>query len=334
MPLPSDTRTPLATKDTVTVVGAGSIGVSWAVVFAISGHTVRLHDIADERRELAVADVASRLRSLDQAELLPESIETVLARISIHATLQEAVEGSVYVQECVIEDLDVKRELFATLDAITPRDVVLASSSSTFVASRFADHLPGRERCLVVHPANPPYFLRIAEIVPAPFTSSRAVDVASSLLVSSDMIPILLGREVEGFVFNRLQGALLREAYCLVRDNVVTPVELDTLVREGLGLRWSLIGPFTTSELNTRGGLRHHARVLGPIYARLGLERGGENPWSAETTEQVAAAIESALPHDSWEENVRERDRGMMQLAAALRHFDNPFAGPLKRPPN
>ena len=100
-----------------------------------------------------------------------------------------------------------------------------------------------------------------------------------------------------------------------MRDGIVSPEDLDTLVREGLGLRWSVLGPFTTSELNTRGGLRRHARVLGPVYARFGIERAAEDPWTEATIERVAAAIEGALPHSSWEANVRERDRAMFAVA-------------------
>ncbi|MFC7766671.1 3-hydroxyacyl-CoA dehydrogenase [Leucobacter soli] len=311
--------------DSVAVVGAGSIGIAWAIVFACAGRRVQMQEVDPARREIALGEAKSKLHELEAGGLLREPIATVLSRISVSGSLEEAVAGVGYVQECIIENLEAKQELFARLDALTPRDVVLASSTSTIMASRFASDLAGRDRCIVVHPANPPYFLRVAEIVPAPFTSESTVSTTSELLASSGLAPILLKQEIEGFVFNRLQGALLREAYCLVRDEIVTPVELDTLVREGLGLRWSLIGPFTTSELNTRGGLRRHGEVLGPVYARIGIERAQEDPWTPETIEQVARAVENSLPHRSWEDNVRERDRGMIQLSSLLKHFENPL---------
>ncbi len=310
----------------VAVVGSGSIGVAWATVFAGAGRAVRIFEIDPARRAVVPAEVEAILDGLEAAGVLEGSASQARARITVWSTLAEAIEGVDYVQECIGEDVEVKRRMFADLDRLTGPDVVLASSSSTIEASRFAAGLDGRERCLVVHPGNPPFFLRVAEVVPAPFTSERSIRVASELLQSCGIAPILINAEIEGFVFNRLQGALLREAYCLVRDGVVSPVDLDTIVREGLGLRWSVIGPFATSELNTRGGLRRHAEVLGPVYARMGLERGADDPWSPETVERVAARIEEALPHDSWDENVRVRDAAMMELLAVRRGAANPLA--------
>lgn len=313
--------------DTVAVIGAGGIGLAWAIVFASAGLKVRIFEKDVSTRDSALSETALKLTEMSTAGLLDEPIATVLDRISVLQSLDQALIGVGFVQESVVENLEVKIALFAELDRLTSPDVVLASSTSTIVASRFAEDLPGRERCLVVHPANPPHFLRVAEIVPAAFTSAEAIAIARDLMERVNIAPILLDREIEGFAFNRLQGALLREAYCLVRDGIISPADIDTLVREGLGRRWSLIGPFTTSELNTRGGLRRHGELLGPVYARLGIERGHENPWTPETIDRVAREVESQLPHDSWEENVRERDRAMMQLSALLKHFDNPLAG-------
>ncbi|MEX1077865.1 MAG: 3-hydroxyacyl-CoA dehydrogenase [Homoserinimonas sp.] len=308
------------------VIGAGSIGIAWAIVFASAGIKVRLFELDDARRESALAAAGSLLIEMQTTGLLSEAASRILSRISVWGTLSEAVSEVGYVQESIVEDIEVKRELFRELDRLTPRHVVLASSTSTIPSSNFASSLPGRDRCLVVHPANPPYFLRVAEIVPAAFTSPTAVAVAVSVLKRSKIAAVRLNREVEGFALNRLQGALLREAYCLVRDGVVSAVDIDTLVREGLGRRWSVIGPFTTSELNTRGGLHQHSEVLGPVYARLGLERGMENPWTPETIDNVALAIKQNLPFVSWEENVRERDNAMIQVASLMKGFRNPLA--------
>jgi 3-hydroxyacyl-CoA dehydrogenase len=310
---------------TVAVIGAGSIGIAWAVVFASAGVAVRLFETDEAVRPAALREVESVLTALSDAGLIAEPVADVLSRVGMRDTLAATVAGADYVQECVIEDIDVKRALFAELDRITPPDVVLASSTSTIMASLFAADVPGRRRCLVVHPANPPYFLRVAEIVPASFTSAEAIESARELLTQVGVTPIVLNREIEGFAFNRLQGAMLREAYCLVRDGILSATDLDTLVREGLGLRWSVIGPFTTSELNTRGGLRRHAEVIGPVYARIGVQRGTDDPWTPETIEQVASEIERRLPHATWEENVRERDLAMIRLASLLRHFENPL---------
>ena len=110
--------------------------------------------------------------------------------------------------------------------------------------------------------------------MPAPFTAAAVVARTERLLRDAGIEPVRVAREVEGFVFNRLQGAMLREAYALVRDGVATVADIDRLVRDGLGLRWSVVGPFETVDLNTRGGIAAHAERMGPAYARMGAERG------------------------------------------------------------
>lgn len=309
----------------VAVVGAGRIGIAWSVVYASAGLGVRVYEPLPSVRRTTRAEVRALVTELAAGDLLDEPVARILDRVVVCATLEEAISDVEHVQECLVEDLQVKQALFADLDRLTTPDTVLASSTSTFMTSLFAAGLPGRERCLVVHPANPPYFLRLAEVVPAPFTSPAVVERTQQLLRRVRLTPILLRREIEGFAYNRIQAAVLREAYCLVRDGIVAPADIDTLVREGLGLRWSIIGPFTTSELNTRGGVRRHAQVLGPVYARMGAERDGENPWTPDAVEEVAGMLQERLPHATWEENVRERDRAMIRLASLLRGFDNPL---------
>jgi 3-hydroxyacyl-CoA dehydrogenase len=127
---------------------------------------------------------------------------------------------------------------------------------------------------------------------------------------------VTLGREIEGFVFNRLQGALLREAYCLVRDGIATVEEIDGIVSNGLGLRWSVIGPFETADLNTRGGIADHARKMGPAYARMGAERGQHDPWTPDLVERVTKQRRALMPEKDWEERVAWRDQRLMELLA------------------
>jgi len=220
------------------------------------------------------------------------------------------------VQECAPEREDIKRDLFAQLDRIAPPHAILASASSFLPASRFVNEsLPGRGRCLVAHPGNPPYLIPVVEIVPAPFSDEDAIARAIALFTEAGLKPVRVRKEVEGFVFNRLQGAVLREAYCLVRDGVASVEDIDTVVREGLGLRWSVIGPFETVDLNTRGGIVSHAQKMGPSYARMGAERGQNDPWTADLVAAVDAARRRVLPLDQWDQRVAWRDRALMMLA-------------------
>jgi L-gulonate 3-dehydrogenase len=311
----------------VGVIGAGSIGVAWALVFARVGHEVRLFDPDGRRRVLAPEELASRLAALSDEGLLSEDADIVAARVSICEELSRAVAGTDYVQECAPESLPLKRDLFAELDRLAPAGSVLASSSSALTASAIAAGLPGAGRCLIAHPGNPPYLLPIVELVPGPQTRADVVDAAAALLRSAGMHPVRLRKEIEGFVFNRLQGAVLREAYRLVRDDVVTADDLDIVMRAGLGRRWSVLGPFETAELNTRGGLEAHASIMGPAYARMAGPGEIRELWDAELVGRVSESVRRRFPRARWAEHVVWRDRALMALERCRR--DHPIlAGP------
>jgi 3-hydroxyacyl-CoA dehydrogenase len=306
----------------VAVIGSGSIGVGWAATFARSGFDVGLYDVDSERLEAALRDLRAKLDDLARFELLDEPPATVAARVTSWADLGEALRGASYVQECAPEELALKRELFARLDRESPATAVIASSSSTMPCSAFAADLPGRGRCLVAHPGNPPYLLPVVELVPAPFTRPDVVDRAAGLLGRAGMSVVRVRAEIEGFVFNRLQGALLREAYCLVRDGVASVEDVDRVVRDGLGRRWAVIGPFETVDLNTRGGIEAHAGRLGPAYERMGAERGQHDPWTPDLVGRVTGERRHLLPLERWEERVAWRDRMLMALERARRRFE------------
>jgi 3-hydroxyacyl-CoA dehydrogenase len=303
----------------VAVVGAGSIGVGWSIVFARRGSPVLLQDPDPDRLAMAPREIGARLEELASFDLLAESPAVVAARVQTTSHTDEAVAGARYVQECAPEDVGLKRELFARLDREAPPEVILASSSSAITASEFAGALGGRERCLVAHPANPPHLLPVVEVVPAPFTRPDVVDAAAALLADVGMSVVRVRAEIEGFVFNRLQGAVLREAYCLVRDGVAGVEDVDRAVREGFGRRWAVIGPFETADLNTRGGIEAHATRMGPAYERMGNERGMHEPWTPELVARVAAERRAVLPIEQWDERVVWRDRMLMALERARR---------------
>lgn len=302
----------------IAIVGAGSIGVAWALVFARGGRVVRVQDPDAGRRDAVAGELTERLDALDRHGLLAEPVATIAARVTVMPGLGAAVDGVEHVQECAPERVDLKRELFAALDADAPADASLASSSSFLPASQFADEVPGRARCLVAHPGNPPHLLPAVELVPAPFTDPAVVDRLAALLESVGMSPVRLKREVDGFVFNRLQGAVLREAYCLVRDGVIDVEDLDRVVRDGLGRRWAVVGPFETVDLNTRGGIAAHAERMGPSYEQMGAERGQHDPWTPELVATVEGQRRDRLPLDGWDERIAWRDERLLRVAAAL----------------
>jgi 3-hydroxyacyl-CoA dehydrogenase len=301
----------------VAIVGAGSIGAAFALLFASAGRRVHVFDPSAEQRAALVDQVAASWRDLDSFQLASSTETAVRERIHVFDSLRAAAADADYVQECVPEQVQVKHDTFAELDACTRPDAVLASASSALPVSRFAHDLPGRHRCLIAHPGNPPFLLRVIELVPAEFTDATVAQRAARFLTSVGLAPILVRKEVAGFVFNRLQGAVLREAYCLVRDGVASVEDIDRIVRDGLGLRWSVVGPFETVDLNTRGGIASHALKLGPAYAAMGAERGQHDPWTPDLVATVEQQRRAQLPLEQWQERVRWRDRALMAALAA-----------------
>jgi 3-hydroxyacyl-CoA dehydrogenase len=302
-------------EKTVAIVGAGSIGVAFALVFARAGWQVRLQDPDAGRLAAVPGEVAERAAALQTFELLDEAPQALCERVSTTADLAQAVAGVPLVLECAPERVEVKRELFAQLDSLASPDAILASVSSALPVSSFAAELSGRARCLIAHPGNPPYLIPVVEIVPADFTDADVAQRAEQLFTAAGMAPVRVKREVEGFIFNRLQGAVLREAYCLVRDGVASVADIDRVMREGLAPRWSVIGPFETVDLNTRGGIASHAQKMGPAYARMGKERGQNDPWTPELVAEVERQRRAALPLEQWPSRVTWRDRELMALA-------------------
>jgi 3-hydroxyacyl-CoA dehydrogenase len=222
-----------------------------------------------------------------------------------------------YVQESVPEVLDAKRAIFRELDAIAPPDAILGSSASALVASLFTEDLGGRARCLVAHPVNPPHLVPLVELCGAPWTAPETVERAREFLTAVGRVPIVVRGEVDGFILNRLQAALLAEAFRLVADGWVSPRDLDRTVSDGLGLRWSFLGPFATAELNAPGGVGDYFARYGDLYARLNAEPAGAAAFDAATVAGVVEAWGDAPATESIAERSRWRDQ---RLAALIAH--------------
>jgi 3-hydroxyacyl-CoA dehydrogenase len=298
----------------VAVVGAGSIGVAFALVFARAGYEVCCWDPVPGAAERARVDLATRAEALHDHGLL-EDPHATLASLTFTHELGAAVRDADLVQECAPEDRAVKQALYDDLARLTGSETVLASSSSAMIASSIGEGNPATDRILVGHPANPPYLLPIIEIVPSPVTRPQIVDRTAAVYAGSGLHPVRLSRQVEGFVFNRLQGAVLREAYCLVRDGVASVADIDAVVRLGLGRRWGVVGPFETVDLNTRGGIGVHAERMGPAYARMGADRGQDDPWTPDLVAEVVRQRREVMPLEEWDDRVLARDERLMELA-------------------
>jgi L-gulonate 3-dehydrogenase len=303
------------TMTKVAVIGAGLIGRSWSIVFARAGFEVNLWDPFPRQTEAAITFIADRLPELRQAGLLAHEPADVLARITPAATMWEAVQNVVHVQENGPEQVPAKQALFAELDRTAAPDVVLASSTSGIPASAFTETLRHRGRCLVAHPVNPPYLVPLVEICPAPWTDAEVVERTRDLMQRAGQVPATVKKEMDGFALNRLQGALLAEAFRLLADDVISPADLDALVKHGLGLRWSFMGPLETIDLNAPGGLKDYCERYGPLYAKL-QEQAVPLKWDAALVNRLHEAQRDELPLNLVPVRQEWRDRRLMALLA------------------
>ena len=271
------------------IVGAGLIGRSWANVFARAGWQVQVWDPNPAQRETAQAQIGQSLRDL-QTHGLVQDADAAAARVSVVATLEAAVHGAGYVQESGPERLESKLTTFAALDAAAAADCVLASSTSAIVASKFTEALAGRARCLVAHPVNPPHLVPVVELCGAPWTSAETKARAREVMAGIGQVPIDVRREVDGFVLNRLQVALLTEAFRLVQEGVVSPQDIDHTIADGLGLRWAFMCPFETIELNAQGGIADYCERYVPWFRRYIADLPTPQVWDDAQWQAAAAA--------------------------------------------
>ncbi len=307
----------------VAIVGSGFIGRAWAISFARAGHDIVLWDAVPDVPDKAIDYIAGVLPELSANGLLGGAEPAqVRARLSTAESLEAALDGVDHVQENTPEDVEVKRKVFAQLDAAAPADAVLASSSSAILPSKFTEGLNGRARCLVVHPINPPYLVPAAEVVPAPWTDPAVVDRTREFLISAGHAPIVMKKELDGFVMNRMQGALLEEAFRLVADGYASIEDVDVGIREGLALRWSFMGPFETIDLNAPGGVRDYVERYQGIYERIHPSQQRRVDWLGEVMNQVEGDRRKSLPADKLAERQVWRDRRLMALAAHKRRAD------------
>jgi L-gulonate 3-dehydrogenase len=299
----------------VAVIGAGLIGRAWSIVFARAGFEVALWDQFPQQTTVALTFIADRLPELRDAGLLSDEPATVLARIKPILSLWEAVRDAEYIQENAPERADVKLPLFSELERAAKPDAIIASSSSGIPASAFTEHLKTRHRCLIAHPVNPPYLVPLVEICPAPWTDPAVTERTREIMVEAGQVPATVKKEVDGFALNRLQGALLAEAFRLLADDVISPADLDALVKHGLGLRWSFMGPLETIDLNAPGGLADYCNRYGPLYAKM-QEQMKPLAWSTELVDRLHAASRAQFPANMQPVRQEWRDRRLMALLA------------------
>jgi L-gulonate 3-dehydrogenase len=302
----------------IAIVGAGLIGRAWATVFARAGHSVKMYDADPTAVSKAIALIGSGLRDLQKVGLVQEAAEVIAKRVSAASTLEEALKDADYVQENTAERLDVKRAVYAKMDAAAPAHCILASSTSTIPTSAFSEGLKGKHRCIVAHPVNPPHLVPVVELSPALWTSAEVVARTRALQEKVGQVPITVKREVEGFILNRLQAALLNEAWRLVKEDYVGVEDLDKCIKDGLGLRWAFMGPFETIDLNAPGGIPDYAERYGPKLHGM-MKDAQYTPWDPALISKIETERRKIMPQSEHGTREAWRDRRLMALIAHKR---------------
>jgi 3-hydroxyacyl-CoA dehydrogenase len=292
----------------VGVIGGGLIGASWAAIFSKSGFNVFVYDPFPDVFETYKSRVTSfleELKSIDETINIEESLN----RISANVTIEDLCSNVEYIQESAPEILSVKQELFAKLDNLAPDEVVIGSSSSAMPISSITQNLKGQHRCIIAHPANPPHLIPCVEICPGENTSNKTIEKTKEIFTASGASIVNVKKEIDGFILNRLQGALLNEAMRLYSDGYASADEIDATVRDGLGLRWAFMGPFETIDLNAPGGIKDYISRYGPIFVEMAKNQIKIPDWSEEAGKKLELERRKILSHDELEGRAKKRNQ-------------------------
>lgn len=302
------------------IIGSGLIGRSWSMIFASQAYDVYLYDVVPEAVDKALVLLKDQLETLEKSGLLRGDLTAAQQFSHVHkaAKLEEAVEGAVHVQECVFENLELKQKVFQELDSLpaTSTEVVLCSSTSCFLPSLVAAKMSERHRAqfIVGHPVNPPYFVPLVEIIPSPWTKPSVLERTRRLLTAVGQKPVVLKREIEGFIVNRVQYAILNECYRLIADDVISVEDVDTVMSEGLGMRYAFMGPWETAHLNAAGMEEYFEKYSKGIYD-VSATMGPPPKMEGATARLITEELTRAIPVEKLEERRKWRDQRLIALS-------------------
>ncbi|XP_061090955.1 lambda-crystallin-like isoform X1 [Conger conger] len=303
----------------ISVIGSGLIGRSWAMVFLSGGFRVKIYDSQPGQAASATQEIRKQLKEVEQAQMLRGnlSVEDQLVLLSSHDDLSQALEGAFFVQESVYEDLETKRSVFQEVECHMGESVVLSSSTSCLLPSNVFSKVQNRKRCIVSHPVNPPYYVRLVELVPHPETEAAVVDSTHALMTQLGQAPVRLRKEIDGFALNRVQYAIIAESWRLVAEGVISVQDIDLVMSEGLGMRYAFIGPMETIHLNAPEGLEDYLKRYREGMKRVLSSFGPVPEFSGEEAKSINQEICDLIPSDHHHLSARRqrRDHLLMGLA-------------------
>ncbi|XP_053483508.1 lambda-crystallin homolog [Ictalurus furcatus] len=303
----------------ITVVGSGLIGRSWAMVFLSGGYRVKIYDNQPGQASRAIAEIRKQVEELQEAQMLRGNLSASeqLSQLSSHDDLSQALEGAFFVQECVFEELQAKQTVFQAVENHVGEDTILSSSTSCLMPSNVFSLVQNPKRCLISHPVNPPYYVRLVELVPHPATLPTAMEMAFELMKEVGQAPVRLRREIDGFALNRVQYAIIAECWRLVKDNVISVKDIDLVMSEGLGMRYAFIGPIETMHLNAPNGLEDYLGRYREGMRRVLSSFGPTPEFDGEAATRINKEICEFIPSDQENLSARRerRDQLLMRLA-------------------
>uniref|UniRef100_A0A3Q4BV51 Uncharacterized protein n=1 Tax=Mola mola TaxID=94237 RepID=A0A3Q4BV51_MOLML len=305
--------------DIITVVGSGLIGRSWAMVFVGGGYRVKIYDNQPGQAAKAITEIRKQLGELEEVRMLRGELNASqqLALLSSHDDLSQALEGAFFVQECVFEQLEVKQSLFQDIERLVGKDVILSSSTSCLVPSSVFSKVHNRSRCLVSHPVNPPYYVKLVELVPHPETAAMVLDTTHALMTKVGQAPVYLKKEIDGFALNRVQAAIIAESWRLVQDGIISVKDIDLVMSEGLGMRYAFIGPMETIHLNAPEGLEDYMKRYGEGIRRILNSFRPVPEFSSEGAKSIINEMCDLIPNDKQHLSARIERRDQLLLGLA-----------------
>jgi 3-hydroxypropionate dehydrogenase (NADP+) len=311
-------------KAIVAVAGAGLTGASWAGLFAAAGLRARLYDVRAEALPLALQRATGAARFLEEHDLAhADAVARGLAALSATTDAAEAFAGASLVQECVREDLALKREVFALIDRLAAPDALICTSSSGLSISALQTAARRPQRCLAAHPYNPPHLVPLVELAPGALTAPEALERARDFYAAVGKEPVVLTRDVPGYVANRLSAALWREAVELVRRGIASVDDVDRAVREGPGLRWSVMGPHLLYDLGGGAqGIRGHLEHLAATKAGMLRDLATWTEFPSDSADVLAAGLSVEKAGRGFEELTGLRDELLAACLAARRRVE------------